>query len=255
MILAVDIGNTNVKLGFFQNDKLENSFKMTTVINRTSDEYSAMLVQMMTNNNIKVSDVTGAILSCVIPQLEYTFVNLIKNLFGIKPIMVGVGVKTGLSIKYEFPKQLGSDRIVTCVAAIKKYGAPFVLVDFGTATTFNVVNEKKEFLGGCITLGIKAKSDSLSSKTSKLPSVQLERPKKTICTNTTNAIQSGIVFGTVGEVKYIIERIKKESNLDNVKVVATGGLAEIIEDIEHIFDVVDRQLSLYGLNEIYKLNA
>ena len=255
MILAVDIGNTNVKLGFFENDCLAKSFKMTTVINRTSDEYSAMLVQMMTNNGIAVSSVSGAILSCVIPQLEYTFVNLIKNLFGVKPILVGVGVKTGLSIKYEFPKQLGSDRIVTCVAAIKKYGAPFVLVDFGTATTFNVVNEKKEFLGGCITLVIKEKSDSLSSKTSKLPSVQLERPKKTVCTNTTNAIQSGIVFGTVGEVKYIVQRIIQETGLSDAKIIATGGLAEIIEDIEHMFDVVDRQLSLFGLNEIYKLNA
>ena len=256
MILTVDIGNTNIKIGLFdKSGKLANSFKMSTDVKRTSDEYVALLLQLLSHSKIEEKSITGAILSSVIPQLDYTFTNVISYVFGVKPLIVGVGVKTGLAIKYENPHELGSDRIITCVAAAKQYGAPLILVDFGTATTFNVVSEKKEFLGGAITLGLRTTIESLATCTAKLPNVELETPKKTVAQTTRKAIQSGVIFGAVGQIKYMIERIKKESGLQNAKVIATGGLAQIIAGVEPLFDHLDRELSLKGLYEIYKLNA
>ena len=255
MIFAVDIGNTNIKIGVFSSDgKLANSFKMSTDVKRTSDEYVALLLQLLSHAKIDVKDVDGAIVSSVIPQLDYTFTNVIQYVFGVRPLIVGVGTKTGLAIRYEFPRELGSDRIITCVAAEKQYGAPFILVDFGTATTFNVVNEKKEFVGGAITLGLKSTVESLARCTAKLPSVDLETPSKAAAQSTRKAIQSGVIFGRVGEVKYLVERIKRETGLADAKVIATGGLAELIYKIEPLFDCIDRELSLKGLYEIYALN-
>ena len=255
MIIAVDIGNTNIKIGLFgDKGKLTNSFKMSTDVKRTSDEYVALLLQLLSHNKIEPQSVTGAIVSSVIPQLDYTFTNVIQYVFGVKPTVVGVGVKTGIAIRYENPKELGSDRLITCVAAEKQYGAPFILVDFGTATTFNVVNEKKEFVGGAITLGLKATMESLARCTAKLPSVELETPTKACANSTRKAIQSGVIYGAVGQVKYIIERIKSEMGLEKVKTIATGGMSTLLTDIEPLFDHIDRELSLKGLYEIYKLN-
>ena len=255
MVLTVDIGNTNVKIGLFNNGKLRNSFKMSTDVKRTSDEYAALLLQLLAHSKIDEKDIDGAIVSSVIPQLDYTFTNVITHLFGVKPMIVGVGVKTGLAIKYENPRELGSDRIITCVAAEKKFGAPLILVDFGTATTFNVVNEKKEFVGGAISLGLKATMESLANCTAKLPSVELETPQKTVAQSTRKAIQSGVIFGAVGQVKYIVDRIRRETGLLNAQVIATGGLSNIVNDIEPLFDHIDRELSLKGLWEIYRLNT
>lgn len=255
MILAVDIGNTNIKIGLF-NEKggLAKSFKMSTDVKRTSDEYVALLLQLLSHSKIDEKQINGAILSSVIPQLDYTFTSVIRYVFGVKPLVVGVGVKTGLSIKYDFPRELGSDRIITCVAAEKKYGAPFVLVDFGTATTFNAVNEKKEFIGGAITLGLKSTIESLANCTAKLPNVELETPNKVTAQSTRKAIQSGVIYGAVGQVKYMVDVIKRETGLTNAKVIATGGLSHIVNDVEPLFDHIDRELSLKGLYEIYRLN-
>ena len=255
MILAVDIGNTNIKIGLFDNGKLRNSFKMSTDVKRTSDEYVALLLQLLTHSKIDEKSISGAIVSSVIPQLDYTFTNVINYVFGVKPLIVGVGVKTGLAIRYDFPRELGSDRIITCVAAAKQYGAPLILVDFGTATTYNVVNERKEFVGGAITLGLKSTIESLANCTAKLPSVELETPKKVVAQSTGKAIQSGVIYGAVGQVKYMIDRIKRETGLLNAKVIATGGLSHIVNDVEPLFDYIDRELSLKGLHEIYLLNS
>lgn len=255
MILAVDIGNTNIKIGLFEeNGNLEKSFKMSTDVKRTSDEYVALLLQLLNHSKIDEKKICGAILSSVIPQLDYTFTSVIRYVFGVKPLVVGVGIKTGLSIKYDFPRELGSDRIITCVAAEKKYGTPFVLVDFGTATTFNVVNDKKEFIGGAITLGLKSTMESLANCTAKLPNVELETPNKVVAQSTRKAIQSGVIYGAVGQVKYMVDVIKRETGLVNAKVIATGGLSHIVNDVEPLFDHIDRELSLKGLYEIYKLN-
>lgn len=172
------------------------------------------------------------------------------------PIVVGAGIKTGLNVKYENPKELGSDRLINCVAAAKKYGAPFVLIDFGTATTFNVVNEKNEFVGGCITVGIKTAVKALANSTARLPEVELKPPQKVINASTVKAIQSGIVCGMAGQVEYIIKRIKKETGLPDLKVIATGGLSELVHEVnDSLFDIMDRELSLEGLNILYHLNS
>ncbi|MCM1042998.1 MAG: type III pantothenate kinase [Corallococcus sp.] len=254
MLIAVDIGNTNIKIGLFEGNEMVNSFKLSTDAKRTSDEYRSFLLQLLSTSNIAPEQINDAIISSVLPQLDYTFNNVLSYCFGVKPIMVGVGVKTGLSIKYDFPRELGSDRIITCVAAMHKYGAPFVLVDFGTATTFNVVNDKREFVGGAITLGLKSTAESLAVCTGKLPRVELEVPQKAVGQSTVKAIQSGVIYGAVGQVKYVVERLKRECGLKNAKVIATGGLAELVDGAEHIFDYLDRNLSLNGLNYIYSLN-
>lgn len=253
--MAVDIGNTNIKIGIFNNDELVNSFKMSTIVNRTSDEYVAVLTQLLNHNKISLKDITGAIVSSVIPQLDYTFCNVITYCFGFKPLVLGVGVKTGLHIKYDSPRELGSDRIATCVAAMNDIGTPVIVVDFGTATTINVVNDKHEFIGGCIMLGIKSASDALSRQTAKLPNVELYTPSKVVAQSTSKAIQSGIIYGTVGQIKYILEKVRQETGLTNAKVVATGGMSELVSGVEKIFDYTDRALSLKGLYYIYKLNS
>lgn len=256
MILTVDIGNTNIKIGLFEsNGKLAKSFKMSTDVKRTSDEYVALLLQLLWYSKIDEKSISGAVLSSVIPQLDYTFTNVIKYVFGVSPLIVGVGVKTGLAIKYDFPRELGSDRIITCVAAEKQYGTPFVLVDFGTATTYNVVNERKEFIGGAISLGLKTTIESLARCTAKLPHVELETPQKTVAQSTKKAIQSGVIFSAVGQVKYMVERITHETGLHDAKIIATGGLSQIVNRVEPLFDFVDRELSLKGLFEIYRLNS
>ena len=255
MIIAIDIGNTNIKIGLFnKSGKLCNSFKMSTDVKRTSDEYVALLLQLLNYNGIDVHSVEGAILSSVIPQLDYTFTHVVRYVFGVSPLVVGVGVKTGLAIRYEFPKELGSDRIVTCVAAEKQYGAPFILVDFGTATTFNVVNERREFVGGAITLGLKATVESLAHCTAKLPSVELETPNRVTAQSTRKAIQSGVIYGAVGQIKYMVQRIEAEMGWQNVQIIATGGMAHLVANVEPLFDHIDRELSLKGLYEIYRLN-
>lgn len=254
MIFCVDIGNTNIKIGIFDGNTMVRSFKMSTDLKRTSDEYVAYLLQLLSHTNISCDQITGAIVSSVIPQLDYTFSNVITYCFNVKPIVVGVGVKTGIAIRYENPRELGTDRIITSVAAEKLYGAPFVLVDFGTATTFNVVNEKKEFLGGAITLGLKATAESLGKCTAKLPVVDLEKPAKTVAQSTVKAIQSGVILGVVGQVKYIVDRIKAETGIKDLKIIATGGLSQVVNNVEPIFDHIDRELSLKGLNYIYQMN-
>lgn len=255
MIFTVDIGNTNIKIGLFdEGGKLAQSFKMSTDVNRTSDEYVALLLQLLSHSGIAEKSVTGAIVSSVIPQLDYTFTNVIQYVFGVKPLVVGVGVKTGLAIKYDFPRELGSDRIITCVAADKEYGAPFILVDFGTATTYNVVNGNHEFIGGAITLGLKSTVEALAKCTAKLPNVELETPQKVVGQSTGKAIQSGVIYGMAGQVKYMIDRIKAETGLVDAKVIATGGLSRIVYNVEPMFDKIDRELSLKGLYRIYKLN-
>jgi type III pantothenate kinase len=254
MIIAVDIGNTNIKIGLFHENKLAHSFKMSSDTKRTSDEYVALLMQLLEFHRVAAAAVDGAIISSVIPQMDYTFVHVIEYCFHVTPLIVGVGTKTGLSIKYDFPRELGSDRIITCVAAMHKYGVPFVLVDFGTATTYNVVNSRREFIGGAITIGLKATSDALAQATSKLPHVELDTPKCVTQQSTTKAIQSGIIFGAVGQVKYIVDRIKQETGEPNMQIIATGGLSNLVYKVDPVFNHIDRELSLYGLYQIYVLN-
>jgi len=253
VILAVDVGNTNVKFGVFDKDKLIGSFRLSASAGMTSDEYGFNLQSMLKNSGIGAG-FSGAIISSVNPNLNYTIEHMVRYYFSVKPLLVGAGLKTGLNIKYDNPKEVGADRIMGCVGAYYSYGGPFILVDFGTATTFNAVTEKGEFLGGAISFGLKSASDALSRSAARLPGVELIRPEKAIGRSTITGMQSGIINGFIGSTEYLVSVLKKEMG-GNIKVIATGGLSEVIYSATSVIDIVDRTLILKGLNRTFNINA
>ncbi|MBQ8881798.1 MAG: type III pantothenate kinase [Clostridia bacterium] len=256
MILVIDIGNTNVKLGVFNSEgELIHSTRLSSSTHKTSDEYFLSIKDLFGQKGILISDVTGVILSSVNPALNYTFEHLISVYFAVKPMVVGSGIKTGLNIRYDNPKEVGADRIVNSVSAYHTYGGPCVIIDCGTATTFNVVSEKGEFLGGAISFGLKASADALCQKAAKLPKIELVRPEKVIGKSTITNMQSGIINGYVGMVEYMVKKLKAEIKAPQAKVIATGGLSEIVSSCSNVIDVVDRTLTLRGLYILYRMNA
>lgn len=254
MLLVIDVGNTNIKYGVWKDDNMLASFRVSSRISRTADEYGSVLVNLLDNSGIKKTDIDGIIVSSVIPTLNYTICHMCEYFFGISPLMVGPGIKTGLNIKVENPKEVGADRIVNNVAAYKKYGGPVIVIDFGTATTFNVIDGDGAFIGGVIAPGIKTSLSGLVSSTAQLPMIELVPPKKAVAKNTETNMQAGIIFGFAGLVDNIVGKIRKELGGENVKVVATGGLGEIIAKETKSISVVDRTLTLFGLKLIYDLN-
>ncbi len=254
MLLAIDLGNTNIKYGVFNGQKLVASFRVSSRISRTADEYGSVLVGLLSDSGITKSDIDGIIFSSVIPALNYTICHMCEYFFGITPLMIGPGIKTGLNIKAENPREVGADIIVNSVSAYNKYGGPIVVIDFGTATTFDVITDKCELLGVVIAPGIKTSLEGLVSKTAQLPMVELDAPKTVIGKNTKHCMQSGIIFGFAGLVDNILRKIKRELGVDELKVVATGGLGEIIAKEVKTINTVDRTLTLDGLRLIYELN-
>ena len=255
MLLAIDVGNTNIKYGVFNGDELVASFRVSSRLSRTADEYGSVLVNLLQTRRIEKTDIDGVILSSVIPSLNYTICHMCEYFFNITPLMIGPGVKTGLNIKADNPKEVGADIIVNSVSAFTKYGGPIVVIDFGTATTFDVISANSELLGVIIAPGIKTSLEGLVSNTAQLPMIELDAPKTVIGKNTKHCMQSGIIFGFAGLVDNILYKIKKELHLDEIKVVATGGLGEIIAKEVKSITLVDRTLTLDGLNTIYKLNT
>ncbi len=257
MILCIDVGNTNIKYAVFDGDTLKSSFRVATDLKRTSDEYGVQLVQMLAFGGVAPRDVTGGIFSSVVPSLDYTVVRMLDVYFGIVPKQIAPGLKTGLKMRADNAKEVGADRIVNNVSALKKYGAgkPMIIVDFGTATTFNVISAEGEFIGGVIAPGIKGSLDSLVSGTAKLPRVEIEAPKSVIATNTVTNMQAGIVFGFAGLVEYIVKKIKRELGSGDVRTIATGGFSETMARETHCIDVIDKMLTLDGLKYLYDLNS
>lgn len=259
MLLAFDVGNTNIVLGVFKDDKLVENWRMATDPTKSADEYGMIINQLFSYSNLDISQVKDVIIATVVPSVLYTLQHLSMKYFDKKAIVIESGVKTGLLIKYDNPKQVGSDRIVNAVAAYEKYGGPLILIDFGTATTFCAVTDKAEYLGGAIAPGLKISSEALFRMTSKLPKVELEKPRKAISTNTIQSMQSGLVYGHMGMVDFIVDKMKKElvdmgNEEDNIKVIATGGLATLISEGLDCIDVVDKMLTLEGLQIIYDKN-
>ncbi len=254
MLLAIDLGNTNIKYGVFDGNKLVASFRVSSRISRTADEYGSVLVGLLSDSGIKKSDINGIIFSSVIPALNYTICHMCEFFFGVTPLCIGPGVKTGLNIKAENPREVGADIIVNSVSAYNKYGGPIVVIDFGTATTFDVISANGELLGVVIAPGIKTALEGLATKTAQLPMVELDAPKTVIGKNTKHCMQAGIIFGFAGLVENIIKKIKKELGLSEITVVATGGLGEIIAKEVKAINTVDRTLTLDGLKIIYELN-
>ena len=255
MILCLDVGNTNIKYAVFDRQTLKLSFRIATEHKRTSDEYGGQLISILNNNGIEPADITGGIISSVVPPLDYTLDRMCRTYLKFKPLMLGPGLKTGLNLKVDDAKEVGADRVVNNVAAVREYGYPLIIIDFGTATTFNVIDEKGQFIGGVIAPGIKGSLDSLVNGTAKLPRVEIERPEKVIGKNTVTNMQSGIFFGFAGLVEYLVKRIKREMKCDNVKVIATGGFSEVIANEISCIDKVDKLLTLNGLNYLYNLNC
>ena len=261
MLLAFDVGNTNILIGLFNDDSLLNSWRLSTDTNKSADEYGMIVGQFFNHEGIDLKDVDDIIISTVVPSMLFTLQHMALKYFGKTALVVEAGVKTGLSIKYDNPQQVGADRIVNAVAAYDKYGGPLVLVDFGTATTFCAVTDKGEYLGGTIAPGFKISSEALSEKTSKLPSVEIEDPGRTICRTTQESVQAGIVYSQMGLCEFIVSKMKNEllsicKNVSekDVKVVATGGFAELVNQGINIIDHIDKNLTLEGLAIIYKKN-
>ncbi len=257
MIICIDVGNTNIKYAIFDGDELKFSYRVATDLKRTSDEYGAQLVGMLEFNRIQSGDITGGIFSSVVPSLDYTIEHMLKVYLNIIPKQLAPGLKTGLKMRADNAREVGADRIVNNVSAIRKYGAgkPMIVVDFGTATTFNILNADYEFIGGVIAPGIRGSLDSLVSGTAKLPRVEIEAPKSVIATKTVTNMQAGIVFGFAGLVDFIVKKIKKELGTQDVLTIATGGFSETIAKETTCIDIIDKLLTLNGLKYLYDLNS
>ncbi len=256
MIICIDIGNTNIKYAIYEKDELRVSFRVATDFKKTSDEYGEQIIGMLAIKGITVDDIHGGIVSSVVPSLDYTIDKMCAIYLNIKPLHIAPGLKSGLNIRCDDAREVGADRIVNCVSAIVHYGngKPMIVVDFGTATTFNIISANNEFIGGVIAPGIKGSLDSLVNGTAKLPRVEIEAPKSIIAKNTVTNMQAGIVFGFAGLVEYMVKRIKKEMNCPDMQTVATGGFSNVISKEISCIDVVDKLLTLKGLKYLYDLN-
>lgn len=253
MLLVIDVGNTNTVVGVFDGDKLVQSWRIRTVANHTVDEYGMLIYSLYKSSKISTRSIRDIIISCVVPPMLNILGPLCEKYFHVQPLIVEPGIKTGMPIHYDNPKEVGADRIVNAVAAFEKYRTELIIVDFGTATTFDYVSAKGEYLGGCIAPGIVISSEALFEKASKLPRVEFKKPKTIIAKDTISSMQAGIMFGYAGLVDGIVERMKAEVK-SNPKVIATGGLAVVIAPETKSIDVVDESLTLEGLRIIYLKN-
>jgi len=253
VLLAVDIGNTNVTLGVFDGEQLRGTWRMATDINKMGDEYAAMLLTMLTHSGIKVGDIKEAAICSVVAPLVGTFEELLKRYFKVSPLIIRAGVKTGVRILYPNPREVGADRIVNAAAAHHLYKGPVIVVDMGTGTTFDVVSKEGDFIGGVIAPGIGIAAQALYTRTAALPRVELIAPEKAIGTTTVSAMQSGIVFGYIGLVEGLVARIQKELP-EKAVVIATGGYADLIARGTKVIDDTNADITLVGLRLIYNMN-
>lgn len=254
MILVIDVGNTNITFGVYKEDKLVTTFRMTSKDSRTSDEYGMMIKGILANNQIDVRDIEGAIIASVVPNVMHALTGGVSRYINSRPIVVGPGIKTGIKIITENPREIGADRIVDAVGAYEKYGGPVLVLDFGTATTYDLVTKDGEFAAGITAPGIKISANALWNDTAKLPEVEIKKPKSILAQETISSMQAGLVYGQIGQTEYIIKKVKEESGITDLKVVSTGGLGRLISDETDMIDIYDSSLTLDGLKFIYEKN-
>ncbi len=255
MILVVDVGNTNITYGVYEGKKLKTTFRMMSKLPRTSDEYGISLRELLRINDVEHTDIEGTIIASVVPNVMHSLVGGITRYIGKTPMIVGPGIKTGIKIVTENPREIGPDRIVDAVAAYEIYGGPVLVLDFGTATTYDLVTEDGCFAAGITAPGIRISAKALWEDTAKLPVIVSIYPLSILAKETISSMQAGLVYGQIGQTEYIINRVRKESGYDDLKVVATGGLGSIIADETDAIQVYDRGLTLEGLRIIYEKNV
>ncbi|WP_047986243.1 type III pantothenate kinase [Ornithinibacillus californiensis] len=254
MLFVLDVGNTNTVLGVFDEDELKYHWRIKTDRYKTEDEFGILVKSLFDFDGIKLADIDGVIISSVVPPIMFSLERMCKRYFNMEPIIVGKDtVKTNLKMCYPNPNEIGADRIVNAVGAIKEHEAPLVIIDFGTATTYCYINESQEYCGGIISPGINISMEALYQRASKLPKIEIEAPANVVGKSTVEAMQSGVFYGYIGQVDGIVKRIKQDTGKE-AKVIATGGLASLIGKSSETIDHVDPYLTLKGLYEIYKLN-
>lgn len=253
MLLVIDVGNTNIVLGIFKDQELVDHWRVSTDRLRTTDEYGVLIRHLFYLNGVNSEEIDAIIISSVVPPVMPTLERMCQRYFGLTPLVIGPGVKTGMDIKYDNPREVGADHIVNAVAAYEKFGGPVIIIDFGTATTFCAVDKKGTYLGGAICPGIGISTDALVQRTAKLPRIEVVQAEKVICRNTVESMQAGVFYGFVGQVDGIVSRMRKELGC-KAKVVATGGLAVIVAPATDAIDVVEPMLTLEGLKIIYDRN-
>jgi len=255
MLLAIDVGNTNIGFGLIDGTRLVHQFRAETNRNRTADEYAVIVRQLLAMHSVEPSSVKAAIIASVVPALTEPMGALVKRAFGIDALVVGPGIKTGMSILYENPREVGADRIGNAVAAYERFKNGLIVVDFGTATTFDCVTPKGEYMGGVIAPGIQISADALFARAAKLPRVEIARPPKVVGRNTQHSMQSGIVYGYVGLVDGLVDRLVEEMAFSPCHVIATGGLARLIAPLSRTIEEVDDELTITGLRILYERNV
>ncbi len=254
MILVIDVGNTNITCGVYNEKELVTTFRMMSKMAHTSDEYGMNIRQILEYNGISREQIDGVIVASVVPNVMHSLTGGIVRYLGKQPLIVGAGTKTGIRIVTENPKEIGPDRIVDAVAAYEKYGGPVLVLDFGTATTYDYVTKDGCFAAGITAPGIRISANALWTDTAKLPMVEIRKPKSILAQETISSMQAGLVFGQIGQTEYIINMVKKETGISDMKVVATGGLGRIIADETDTIDIYDASLTLDGLRIIYEKN-
>lgn len=254
MLAAIDIGNTNITIGLIDNDQLVQRYRLTTKVLRTSDEFSFTLKTFADMAGITKDDIEDVIITSVVPKVMHSCRNGIVKFFGINPIIVRPGVKSGISVQLENPKSVGADRIADCAGAFYEYGGPVLVIDFGTATTYDYVDEKGNFKAGVISVGIEAGAHALWEQTAQLPEIEIKKPKTILAKNTQSEMVAGIFYQFLGGVEHTIYQFKKQTGHKDMKVIATGGLGRVVYGYTKSIDVYDPDLIFKGLNVIYKKN-
>lgn len=254
MLLALDVGNTNIVLGVFEDDEIMGRFRINTGISRTSDEYGVLIRSILRESDISLRKIDSCIISSVVPNVMHSLTSSIIKYFGISPVNVEVGIKTGIKIVTANPSQIGADRIVDAAGAYYKYGGPCIVLDFGTATTYDLVGEDGSFLAGITAPGIRTSAKALWEDTAKLPEIEIVKPPEILAKETITSMQAGLMYGQIGQTEYIVKCMKEEAGFKDIKVIATGGLGKLIANETDVIDVYDEDLTLLGMKFIYDRN-